>query len=470
MAPTIEEFLARTQNVQWNEIADGPNQGDSRHEEPFFGFTASSRSFSFPNPMRASSLDELIARDKKPDTGPEKSAPAPYSRCMAALLMPSKGRAIGKLIGRKGAAIASLEKSIEGTIKISRCDFMYPGTEDRIICIFTRNLGKIVHAFAHAVQTILESKLESDKLNESKGNGLHSSRLSVRFLVPDALASAVIGRRGDRISAIQDAYHVTIKISARTPDADNGVPSGLRLVTLSTTCEEVDNLVEVGANLLILSQNVRDFEHSFVSTLYDIGYPSMAAAVGDEIFQKPQPERPSAPLQLMVDRLLLGVSNGEENVLEHSRQLAHFGDTPKKIALISSLDTEVPPAASSPTDPAAILHSISLPSAGPFGISHSSFSLRGFLDDNMTMLQSIEILVLIPTSRVGRIMGLSGQIIEKLSLVTNTTIRVSRDEWDGKRHAKVSGALKQVIAALICITCLIHDLPLPLDLERAESA
>ena len=459
MAPSIDEFLAKTQNIHWNDTSwvDGASPAD-----PFLGFSAASHSFSFPLPVRASSLDELIVTDKKTD-GLAKVQPHPYSRCMAVLLMPSKGRAIGKLIGRKGAAIASLEKVIEGTIKISRCDFLYPGTEDRIICIFTRNLAKLVHAFSHAVQTVLESKIESDKSDIGDPQG---TRLSVRFLIPDCLASAIIGHRGERVTAIQEAYHVTIKISNRPVDAtDTGVSNGLRLVTLQTNCSDCGNLVEVGANFLILSQNIRDFEHSFVSTLYDIGYPSMAAAVGDEIFQKPQPEKPTAPLQLMVDKLLLGNSTTEDS----SRHNNHFGSTPQKVALIRSIGAD---SSSQPSPPAGIpehslLHSITMPSPGPFG-SCQTFPLRGFLDDNMTMLQSVEILVLIPASRVGRIMGLSGQIIEKLSQVTNTTIRVSREEWEGKRHAKVCGGLRQVIAALICITCLIHDLPLPLEVDSAS--
>ncbi len=139
----------------------------------------------------------------------------------------------GALIGRGGERIVELQKKTGGTkIKVSRPTDCYPGTMERVCTVsgpFEGIMG-VIEAILMAIKQFPDPQARPD------GHGL-------RLVVPDTVTGSIIGKGGEKIRQIEEAYSLRVSFSK-----EQFSRQGERVITITGKTE---SSVKKAARILI---------------------------------------------------------------------------------------------------------------------------------------------------------------------------------------------------------------------------
>lgn len=127
----------------------------------------------------------------------------------------------GKLIGKGGSNLNELQTKFSLSIKISPSKEFYPGTNDRIVCIF----GDIENIIRFGVYLIEDFKGDMD-----------TEPTDIKLLISNDAAGLVIGRGGAQIKSIKSESNVS-RIAMDRKDENM---TGERVLTVSGEKEQVE--------------------------------------------------------------------------------------------------------------------------------------------------------------------------------------------------------------------------------------
>jgi len=130
----------------------------------------------------------------------------------------------GSIIGQRGSVIAMMERDCGVIMKLSPTNVYFPGTQDRIVV-----MGGRMDALHRALREILKKVQESAAIN---GPALpHEGRgprpILCQMVVPETTISAVIGRGGEKLKALQARTQAKVHVANKGPAL--GGPSAVAL-------------------------------------------------------------------------------------------------------------------------------------------------------------------------------------------------------------------------------------------------
>lgn len=145
------------------------------------------------------------------------------------LLIPSV--VAGAIIGKGGETITQIQKESGATMKMSKNNDFYPGTNDRV-CLITGTIDGSIKAFLFVVDA-LRSRPEPGAKSDDD--------LKVKILVPNSTAGMIIGKGGEFIRHIKEESGTYIQISQKSKEVN--LPE--RCITISGNPDQIKCAVSI---------------------------------------------------------------------------------------------------------------------------------------------------------------------------------------------------------------------------------